>query len=167
MTHLITMLAAATLLVACGGSNNDGSPVASTTDWHADISGTGQFAGIRGTSDIVLASDGQSFAVTTEITNAIAGNSYPWHVHFGTCAATGAIVGAMVYPELVVAADGRAAASATVTAPLAAATPYSVNVHISADNLATIIACGDLVLQGGGGGGGGGGDDDDDGGGGY
>jgi len=157
MSRLTTILAGAALVVGCGGGSNDGGIIASTTDWHADISGIGQFASIRGTSDIVLASDGQSFSATTEIMNGVAGNIYPWHVHFGTCAATGAIVGATVYPELVVDSDGRAIASVTVAAPLDAATPYSVNLHLSPDNIATIIACGDLVFQGGGGGSSGGG----------
>lgn len=162
MTRLTTILLSAASLVACTDDGNDGGTVIpSTAQWRAAIAGTGSFASIRGTSDVVLARDGGSFTAVTEISGGTPGSVYPWHVHFGTCAATGAIIGATVYPELAVGNDGSAFADVTVGAPLDVATAYSVNLHISPDNLPTIIACGDLVLEGGGGGGGGGGDDDD------
>ncbi|HEY5920521.1 MAG TPA: hypothetical protein VIV11_02570 [Kofleriaceae bacterium] len=162
MTRLRTIPISAALIAGCTSSGDDGAVIMSTTDWHANITGIGAFASIRGTSDVVVASDGGSFAVTTELTNAPAGGIHPWHVHAGACPG-GAIVGATHYPELVVGSDGTAMADVTVAASLDNAAPYSINVHLSPDNLATLVACGDLVnLSGGGGGGGGGGGDEDD-----
>jgi hypothetical protein len=163
MTRLTTSLLGAALVACGGGGGNGGSVISATTDWHANITGIGSFAGLTGTSDVVLASDGQSFTATTELANATPGAVYPWHVHVGACPG-GAIIGEEEYPALVIASDGTAIATATITSGLDVAVPYSVNVHLSPDNLPTIIACGTLVHQGGGGGGGGG---DDDGGGGY
>lgn len=153
MTRLSNMILGAALVVGCMDDDDDGPSPGPGVDWTADIVGIGAYANLRGSSAVSLADDGRSFSASIEIRNGDPGSVYPWHVHFGTCADTGAIIGEAAYPALNVDGSGTAAATADVPSGLDADIAYSVNVHLAPDNLATIIACGDLVARG---------DDDDD-----
>jgi hypothetical protein len=83
--------------------------------------------------------------ITITISGAQSGAHHPWHVHRGTCASTGAIVGdATAYPALHVGSDGAASAAATLGVALNEGERYSVNVHRSAAEMNVIISCGEL-----------------------
>jgi hypothetical protein len=73
------------------------------------------------------------------------GGTHPWHIHEGTCATGGGIVGNPAAYELL-RPDSRGAASATarVRVQLVPGRDYHVNVHRSPQALDQIIGCGNL-----------------------
>lgn len=116
--------------------------------WEAVLVGEPGWEHLSGSAVVQSTSPG-SFMASAELAGDAPGAVRPWHVHFNSCAAGGGIVGADGdYPRLEVGADGAATASVTVAQPLAVGAAYHVNVHLSDGDLATIIACGDLVLDG-------------------
>jgi hypothetical protein len=81
-----------------------------------------------------------------EITNAAPGGRHPWHVHRGQCGTDMGILGpADAYHVLKVSGDGKAQDDATLPVPLPTTGQYFVNVHASAQNMSTIVACGNLA----------------------
>jgi hypothetical protein len=120
------------------------SPLKSGETWKANIAGRGNWTGASGTANVRV--EGGNTLATLLLTGLPQGGPYPWHVHDGTCATGGPIVGdASAYPPLMVGADGRAEANARlVNLKLNEAKKYHVNVHRSPSDLATIIACGEL-----------------------
>ncbi len=71
----------------------------------------------------------------------------PWHVHHGPCGQDGAILGsASDYPPIKVGPGGTGSATATLDVPTPSTGDYLVNVHASAADLSTIVACGDLHM---------------------
>jgi hypothetical protein len=83
---------------------------------------------------------------TISIRGARSGGVHPWHIHEGKCGdPSPPVVGpAAAYPALNVGSGGTATAQAHVPVELNEARNYIVNVHASASDLGTIIACGDL-----------------------
>jgi hypothetical protein len=111
-------------------------------DWTTTIKAKGA-SSMRGTGKALVA-DGKTTA-TVSLEGAAAGAVHPWHIHEGTCASGGPIVGdAAAYTPLTVGADGRAQGSAQLAVRLDEAHHYFVNVHASPGDMATIVACGDL-----------------------
>jgi hypothetical protein len=117
-------------------------------------------AGVAGAAGKAQLVDGKkNNKVSLHMRGLAANTTYLWHVHVGSCAATGAPVPGWTYRTqagangtLTSDASGVAntrGKSSTFTA--AAGTSYSVNVHVStATNgvaAGTIIACGDLKLN--------------------
>jgi len=88
------------------------------------------------------------FAAQVTLRNDIQGAVRPWHVHIGTCARGGAIVGLDAdYPRLLVDLDGMARSTVRIPVRLDPAATFHVDVHESDAAFNTIIACGDLELQ--------------------
>ena len=82
------------------------------------------------------------------IKGATAGAELPWHVHQGKCGDKGTIVGeASAYPVLKVKSDGSAKAEAKLAVEAPTSGEYYVNVHKSASEMGTIVACGDLSME--------------------
>lgn len=135
-----TALLGAALVAACAGGGGGGEGI---IDFSAQLQpGTGQQ--VRGLANAV-ATLGRT-AVTVEIENGTPGAVYPWHVHQGRCGSNGPIVGSEAdYPAITVGADGRERAVATLRLQLRDDTDYYVNVHLSAQQLGVIVACGALV----------------------
>ena len=117
---------------------------------------TAGLATVRGRSQLV---DGKkNNRVSVHMRNLAAGTMYLWHVHGGSCAATGAPVAGWTYRTqtggngtLTSDASGNAntrGKSATFDADPAKS--YSVNVHVATPTnglpAGTIIACGDLTV---------------------
>ena len=103
---------------------------------------------ITGEAELEGKDKDKSSEAEISIKGATAGAELPWHVHSGTCASGGGIVGdPKAYAPLKVNDKGEAKAEAK----LAIATPesgdYHVNVHKSAAELGTIVSCGDLKLE--------------------
>lgn len=77
----------------------------------------------------------------------IAGAVRPWHVHVGSCAKGGAVLGAATaYTPLIVNTKGAAEGNSVLRLALPDSGEYYVNIHESAANMGKIVACGDLLL---------------------
>lgn len=118
-------------------------PAGASLTWRANLQPmngsniTGSAAVTPGTTGAVTA--------TISISGATAGDVHPWHVHNGTCATGGGVVGpGSAYTPLTVAAGGTASSSATLPTGLDGTQKYHVNVHKSPTDMGTIVACGDL-----------------------
>jgi hypothetical protein len=135
------MLAACT--VRRDGSNIDVDPVTDRIgDWSATLQPVNS-SGVRGA--VNARSSVAATGVSITISGGGSGGRHPWHVHRGTCGQNGAILGgADEYPLLEIGASGNASASANLEVGLSEDSQYSVNVHRSATEMGTIIACGDL-----------------------
>jgi hypothetical protein len=80
------------------------------------------------------------------IANAAPGGVHPWHVHRGQCGADQGILGpADSYKPLEVEGNGRASGTANLPIPLPKTGDFFINVHASAANMGTIVACGNLA----------------------
>jgi hypothetical protein len=80
------------------------------------------------------------------LSNAVPGGEHPWHVHRGRCGADQGIFGpAEAYKLLKVGSNGRASAKAELPVPNPKSGEYFVNIHASAKNMRTIVACGNLA----------------------
>jgi superoxide dismutase, Cu-Zn family len=133
--------------LALAGCDGDTTATPVEREWQAQLSGAVGWEHLGGEATVVFVPGTGSFVAGAELTGDQPGAVRPWHVHFNTCAAGGGIVGQDGdYPRLVVGSDGRATATVAVTQPLQVGALYHVNVHLSNAELATIIACGDLVL---------------------
>ena len=120
------------------------SPLKSGENWKATLAGRATWTGASGTASARV--EGNNTVTTVMLAGLPSGGPYPWHVHDGTCETGGPVVGdATAYPPLTVGADGRAEASARLLGiKLNEAQKYHINVHRSATDLGTIIACGEL-----------------------
>jgi len=148
------VLAAALAAVAlgCGGHavqiNSKAAPVGSR--WNAVLSTPAGLSGViqvRGTGWMQRSDkDSAQTQAHVEITNAAPGGRHPWHVHRGQCGTDMGILGpADAYHVLKVGGDGKAKDDATLPVPLPMTGQYFINVHASANNLRTIVACGNLA----------------------
>jgi hypothetical protein len=115
---------------------------------------TAGVADVRGRAQLV---DGKNNKVSLHMRGLAPRTMYLWHVHEGSCAATGAPIPGFIYRTHDAMGDGtlttNAAGNANTKGKSATfnadpAKSYSVNVHVAAptNGLAagTIIACGDL-----------------------
>lgn len=119
------------------------SPTKKGEDWKTDLRSAGNYTGIGGTSRAQVA-DGRTNATIT-VTGLQPGAVHPWHVHEGNCGSGGRIVGnPSDYTPLTVGTDGTARGSALVMVRLEEARGYHVNVHLSPNQMETVIACGNL-----------------------
>ena len=148
-----SLLLCAFMLASCGGNrpveiNADAQPVA--TRWNAVLSTPPELAGIVDVhGQAWMGADpkdpGQTQA-RVDISNAVPGAKHPWHVHRGQCGSDQGILGpADAYKPLKVESDGKASATAALPMPLPKTGDYFVNVHASARNLKSIVACGNLA----------------------
>jgi hypothetical protein len=141
------------LLAACGGRqpveiNADTQSLA--TRWNGTLSSP---PGLAGVSDIRgqgwMAADPKEQGQTrahVDISNAVPGGQHPWHVHRGQCGADQGILGAAdAYKPLKVEGNGKASETAVLSIPLPRNGGYFINVHASAKNMSTIVACGNLA----------------------
>jgi hypothetical protein len=81
-----------------------------------------------------------------DISNAVPGAVHPWHVHRGQCGSDQGILGpADAYNPLKVGDNGRASSEAVLPIPSPKAGDFFVNVHASARNMGTSVACGNLA----------------------
>ena len=146
------LLLSAGALAACGGGgsriNPDAQPVAGR--WNAVLASPAQLAGVsqvRGSGWMgTRENDTAQTRAHVAIENATPGGRHPWHVHLGQCGADRGVFGPPdAYSVLKVGGDGKAEADATLPVPMPRQGQYFVNVHASADNMGTIVACGNLA----------------------
>jgi hypothetical protein len=150
--------AASLILVAlaassCGGRkaveiNPSSQPVANR--WNGTLATP---PGLAGVTDIRggawMGSDEKNVERTrahADILNAVPGGVHPWHVHRGRCGADQGIFGpADAYPPLKVGDGGRASSEAELPVATPKTGEFFVNVHASAKNMRTIVACGNFA----------------------
>jgi hypothetical protein len=141
-------------LAACGGGRrpveiNPQEQMAATR-WHATLATPANMAGatqVRG-NGWMGASDEDSTRTRAHIsiTNAVPGGRHPWHVHVGQCGNDQGIFGpAEAYQPLTVGDNGEAQSTAELAVPVPSVGQYFINVHASANNMGTTIACGNLA----------------------
>ena len=146
------LIAAAMTLAACGGHavqiDSKAQPVANR--WNAVLATPAGLAGaiqVHGTG--WLAPDPKDSAKAkahVEIANAAPGGVHPWHVHRGQCGNDMGVLGpADAYKPLKVGGNGEAQADADLPIAMPTAGNYFINVHASAQNMGTIVACGNLA----------------------
>lgn len=145
MFRITCLILGSILMIACNDNGVTADPI--EREWQATLVGQGDFAHLGGSSTVVVVAGLVGFEASATIEGDTPGAVRPWHVHFNSCAEGGGIVGTNLdYPRLEVGGDGTAEASVVITQPLQVGAAYHVNVHLSNEDLATIIACGDLVL---------------------
>jgi len=147
------VLGGAVLFAACGGHRPveiDPQQEVVGTRWNATLATPAQLTGamnVRG-KGWWAPEDGNPSRSRAEvdIANAVPGGDHPWHVHQGQCGDNGPIVGpATSYRSLEVNNDGKATATADLPVAIPTSGQYYINVHASANNMGTIIACGNLA----------------------
>jgi hypothetical protein len=133
-----------------GTGSGSSEPPPATLEWRAAIISNDVLQwSVTGSATVLQVAGNTAFTASISLRNDLTGTARPWHVHFGTCATGGGIVGDdAAYPRLSIGTDGAAAATATIrNASLDPAALYHVNVHESNAQFTTLIACGDLILQ--------------------
>lgn len=152
MRQVLLPAAAVLLVIGCARVQSDPatgrtdvdveSPAKRGEDWNARLASESG-SSVTGTSQ-ALVRDGRT-KVSISVSGATSGASHPWHVHEGNCGSGGAVVGpADAYPPLAIGSAGSATANADLGLTLNEARDYHVNVHRSASDMGTIIACGNL-----------------------
>jgi hypothetical protein len=112
------------------------------TSWNASISEVGA-SGHSGTASAAPMDGGTH--VNVSLSGGSSGGDHPWHVHEGVCESNGPIVGDPgAYPTLRPGASGDATAEAQLNVSLDPEGSYYVNIHQSANQLDTIVGCGEL-----------------------
>ena len=141
-------------VVSCGGGRqavelNPNSPMVATR-WNGTLSTPPELLGVvevHGTGWMGPdEKDNDKSRAHVDIRNAVPGAVHPWHVHRGQCGADQGIFGpADAYKPLKVSDNGRAISDAALPVPTPKTGDLFVNVHASARNMKTIVACGNLA----------------------
>lgn len=101
---------------------------------------------ITGTAMMKGSDDEKSTIVEVEVKGDAAGSVRPWHIHIGSCAAGGGVLGGgRSYTPMTMDGMGGAKTKATLPIAMPDTGKYYVNVHESASNMGKIVACGDLM----------------------
>lgn len=149
----VGLLAFTVGITACGGGGRtqiDPNREIVGTRWNAILAPSPQLAGAlqvkgsgwMGTRD----RDTSRTRAFVSIENAVQGGEHPWHVHVGRCGTDRGIFGPPAgYKPLRVGGNGRAESTADLDLPAPGSGEYFINVHASANNMRTIIACGNLA----------------------
>lgn len=120
---------------------------AASTEWSAPLAGR-DGRRVTGTAFAKPTADGKGMDVQVTLSGDTPGATRPWHIHTGSCAASGGVVGGgRAYAPMVIDAKGNGSAKATLTVVLADTAAYYVNIHDAAAAMGIIVACGDLVKK--------------------
>ena len=133
-----------------GDTGDDDDTPPAVLEWQATLISTDVFQWqLTGFARVLQTVGNTAFTASISIRNDLPGTARPWHVHFGSCATGGDIVGEdAAYPRLSVDTGGASTGVVTIRdIALDPAALYHVNVHQSNAQLGTLIACGDLILQ--------------------
>jgi hypothetical protein len=118
-----------------------------STDWSAQLAGR-DGRKVAGTATAKPTADGKGMDVQVTLAGDTPGATRPWHIHTGSCTASGGVVGGgRVYPPMIIDAKGNGAAKATLPVALADTATFYVNIHDAAAAMGIIVACGDLVKR--------------------
>lgn len=116
-----------------------------STEWRAAVAGK-DGRKVSGTATARPTTDGAGTDVVVTINGDTPGATRPWHVHAGSCAKAGPVLGgARAYPPMTIDRSGQGTASATIAMALSDTGAYYVNIHDAAAAMGIIVACGDLT----------------------
>jgi hypothetical protein len=116
-------------------------------DWAATLAGK-DGRKLTGAATAKSNADGTGTDVTVTIDGDTPGATRPWHIHAGSCAKSGGVVGAgRAYTPMTIDGKGHGSATAKLTVLLADTTTYYVNIHDAAAAMGIIVACGDLTKR--------------------
>lgn len=116
-------------------------------DWTATLVGR-DGRKVTGTATARPAADGTSTDVVVTIDGDTPGATRPWHIHAGSCAKGGGVVGGgRAYTPIGIDLKGHGSATAKLPVLLADTTTYYVNIHDAAAAMNIIVACGDLTTR--------------------
>jgi superoxide dismutase, Cu-Zn family len=145
MPRLLKTVPAACVLIALSSS------LATALGRHLAYDGMVMGVGgskIRGEIAMERGSKPRTTVATVEYKGDVAGSKRPWHVHVGTCAKGGPVLGnPAAYTPLTVSATGTAKGKATLAITIPDTGDYYVNIHESATAMGKIVACGDLLTH--------------------
>lgn len=114
--------------------------------WQGMLKGNGE-SKIDGVISVTKGADGKALA-TVEFDGDTPSVSRPWHVHVGSCAKGGGVLGgAMNYRAIAVNDKGHGKETANLPVAVPDTGSYYVNIHESAANMRSIVACGDLKMK--------------------
>jgi hypothetical protein len=139
---------------ACGGGKRpveiDPQQHVVATRWNATLATPADLVGatqVRGTGWMGADADDPAKTLAhVSINNAVPGGEHPWHVHIGRCGADKGIFGpAEAYRSLKVKDEGTALGDAELDVPMPTSGEYFISVHASANNMRTIVSCGNLA----------------------
>lgn len=153
VTALGTFVATATVVTHRGVEASPVSRGVTNADsgWTATLSAPSSYAGdehVFGSATVSPDKSGKGFTANVNIAGATPKSTHPWHVHKGTCGNDqGVVGGGSSYTPIKVGDDGKGTSSAKVSAPLDPNGSYMVNIHASATDMKTIVACGPLTKQ--------------------
>jgi len=117
----------------------------SLATWSAKIAGK-DGSKITGEATMKAGADAATTQVSVMLMGDEAGVTRPWHVHIGSCAKGGGVLGGgKSYTPITMDASGHGMTTATLPVALPDTGSYYVNIHQSATSMATIVACGDLT----------------------
>jgi len=138
-----------TLIVGAAVAGLAGATYGFDHEWKAVLK-PGAGSNITGTAEFEGKDKDKASEAEISIKGATAGAELPWHVHSGKCGTGGPVVGAATaYKPLKVKENGEAKEEAKLDMPTPSSGDYSVNVHKSAAEMKTIVACGDFTLEAG------------------
>ena len=141
-----SVVAGFTLLLVAGSSLANGA-VRRHVAWDGMVLGVGG-SKIRGEVEMLAGKTPRTTAVEVTYARDVAGAVRPWHVHVGSCAKGGPVLGSSsAYPALRVDGKGAAEGKATLRLALPDSGSYYVNIHESAAAMSKVVACGDLLLE--------------------
>jgi hypothetical protein len=134
------------LSLAAVGTLALGSPAsARLRDWTATLAGK-DGRKVTGAATVKPGAGGAGSEVTVTIDGDTPGATRPWHIHAGSCAKSGGVVGAArAYTPIAIDLKGHGTATAKLDVALSDTTTYYVNIHDAAAAMQTIVACGDLA----------------------
>jgi len=151
--HTASLILVALAASSCGGRqaveiDPNTQPVANR--WNGTLASPPELAGVSAIQGSAWMGPDEKSADRTQaqvvLSNAVPGGEHPWHVHRGRCGADQGIFGpAESYPLLKVGGNGRASAKAQLAVPSPKTGEFFVNIHASAKNMRTIVACGNLA----------------------
>lgn len=102
-------------------------------------------AATTGSAMMAGSTDGKSTEVTLELMGETASVTRPWHIHTGSCAKGGGVLGGgKSYTPITVDDKGHGTSKATLAMAMPDTGSYYVNIHESGTNMSKIVACGDL-----------------------
>ncbi|MCU0647026.1 MAG: hypothetical protein MUF00_03485 [Gemmatimonadaceae bacterium] len=115
--------------------------------WEGKLAGNGA-SKITGVISLTPSPDGKTSMATVEFEGDTPSVTRPWHVHIGSCDKGGGVFGGgIAYKPVVVDDKGHGISSAALTIAAPDTGSYYVNIHESAANMRTIVACGDLKMK--------------------
>lgn len=149
-----SLMLMALAVTSCGGGRQaveiDPSTQPVQNRWNGTVASPPELAGVASIRGSGWMGPDEKNAERTRahagLSNAVPGAVHPWHVHRGRCGADQGIFGQPdAYKPLRVDDDGRASSEAELSVPTPRTGEFFVNVHASANNMRTIVACGNLA----------------------